>query len=292
MRGADETPHKPVLAQEVLQALAPHAGGRYIDGTLGAGGHAAQILETSSPDGRLLGLDRDPEAQSVARARLDKFGSRAILVRANFNQLASIASAHGLVPADGILLDLGLSSMQLSNRARGFSFESDSLDMRMDLTDRTTAEDLVNDLPEEELANLIFHFGEERFSRRIARRIVQARPIHSARELADVIERAVGRHGRRHPATRTFQALRIAVNHELENLESVLPQLVQVTAPGSRVAIITFHSLEDRLIKNCFKRHQDWQNLTKHPIKPTRAEILANPRARSAKLRVAERVQS
>lgn len=292
MREADESPHKPVLAQEVLQALAPHAGGRYIDGTVGAGGHATQILETSSPDGRLLGLDGDPEALSIARMTLDKFGSRAILVRANFNQLAVVASALGSIPAHGVLLDLGLSSMQLSNPARGFSFSSPSLDMRMDPMELTTAEDLVNDLPEEELANLIFRFGEERFARRIARRIAQNRPIHSARELSDLIERSVPRHGRTHPATKTFQALRIAVNHELQNLESVLPQLAQVTAPGSRVAIITFHSLEDRLIKNHFKKDPDWLNLTKHPVKPTRAEILANPRARSAKLRVAERAQS
>jgi 16S rRNA (cytosine1402-N4)-methyltransferase len=291
MRGADESPHTPVLAQEVLNALLPSRGGRYVDGTVGAGGHAAQILEASSPDGTLLGLDSDPEALATARVTLEKFGSRVILVSGNFGRLESIASALGFVPAQGVLLDLGLSSMQLSNPSRGFSFTSESLDMRMDPTQETTAQDLVNELDKEALAGLIFRYGEERLSRQITRRIVEARPILSARQLASVIERAVGRHGRTHPATRTFQALRIAVNHELEVLEAVLPQLTRVTAPGSRVAIITFHSLEDRLVKNFIKGNRDWQNLTKHPIKPTRAEILANPRARSAKLRVAERVQ-
>jgi 16S rRNA (cytosine1402-N4)-methyltransferase len=286
----DSAPHLPVLLDQVLEALAPRSGGQYIDGTVGAGGHAAAILKASSPDGRLLGLDGDTEALDIARETLNSFGARAILVRSNFNQLNSIATAYGFVPAQGVLLDLGLSSMQLSNPLRGFSFLGATLDMRMDSRNETTAAQLVNQLPEGELADLIYRYGEEHFSRRIARRIVESRPIESAEGLALVIERALGRRGRTHPATKTFQALRIVVNRELENLEAVLPQLAPVTAPGGRVAIITFHSLEDRLVKQFFRKNDDWKNLTKHPIKPPRAEILANPRARSAKLRVAERV--
>jgi 16S rRNA (cytosine1402-N4)-methyltransferase len=282
--------HIPVFAREVLDGLAPRPGGKYIDGTVGAGGHAAKILQASSPDGQLLGLDGDPEALEIARATLVGFGERAILVRANFNELHSIAAARGFVPAQGVLLDLGLSSMQLTNPARGFSFAGETLDMRMNPATETTAADLVNGLDEAELADLIYRFGEEHFSRRIARRIVEARPIHSAQELASLIERAVGRRGKIHPATKTFQALRIAVNHELENLERVLPQLGQVVEPGGRAVIITFHSLEDRIVKRFFRDDLGWQNLTKHPVKPTREEVKANPRARSAKLRVAERV--
>lgn len=285
-----ELQHIPVLADQVLLALAPRSGGRYIDGTVGAGGHAAQILQASKPEGKLLGLDGDPEALRIARATLDKFASRALLVHANFNQLHTVAAAHDFVPAHGVLLDLGLSSMQLANPARGFSFEGDTLDMRMDPTNPTSAAELVNELDEGELADLIFRYGEEHFSRRIARRIVAARPLYSARALAQVIERAVGRRGRVHPATKTFQALRIVVNHELENLESVLPQLARVLAPGGRVALITFHSLEDRIVKWFFKANPDWENLTKRPIKPTREQVLSNPRARSAKLRAAERI--
>lgn len=282
-------PHVPVLLKEVIDALMPRSGGRYIDGTVGAGGHSAEILRASSPDGKLLGLDGDPEALTIARETLSPYGERATLVRSNFNELRKIAEAHHFLPANGVLLDLGLSSMQLSNRERGFSFESHSLDMRMDPSSGLTAADLINDLPERELADLIFNYGEEHFSRRIARRIVEQRPMTSGEQLANVIAHAVGRHGRIHPATKTFQALRIVVNRELENLETVLPQLASVIGQGGRVAIITFHSLEDRLVKNFFKSNHDWQNLTKHPIKPQYQESRTNPRARSAKLRVAER---
>lgn len=278
------------MTDEVLAALDPHSGNtRYIDGTVGAGGHSFKILTTSAPDGRLLGLDGDPEAINIAQATLASFGDRVNLVYANFNKLNQIAVAQNFVPANGVLLDLGLSSIQLSNKARGFSFDSDSLDMRMNPGGELTAADLVNDLTESQLADLIYRYGEEHFSRRIAQRIVEGRPIQSARQLAEVIETAVKRRGKTHPATRTFQALRIVVNRELENLKSVLPQLATVTAAGSRVAIITFHSSEDRIVKNFFKKNRDWNNLTKHPIKPQRQEILSNPRARSAKLRVVER---
>jgi 16S rRNA (cytosine1402-N4)-methyltransferase len=283
-------PHIPVLLDEVLQALALKPGGKYIDGTLGAGGHAQAILTATAPDGKLIGLDGDPEALNIARETLSPFGERAILVRSNFTQIRNIAATHNFIPADGVLLDLGLSSMQLANLERGFSFLSSSLDMRMDDRTELTALGMVNEWDEQDLANLIFEKGEEHFSRKIARWIVANRPIQNAQELAGVIERAVGRHGKIHPATKTFQALRIAVNHELENLEAVLPQLADVVGQGGRVTIITFHSLEDRIVKQFFKSNEHWHNLTKHPIKPTYQQTRENPRARSAKLRVAERV--
>ncbi len=281
--------HVPVLLDEVIAGLSPKRGGRYVDGTLGAGGHASAILKASEPDGRLLGLDGDPEALAIAKETLAPFGERATLVRANFNQLKIVAAEQGYIPADGVLLDLGLSSMQLANPERGFSFASESLDMRMDDRTELTAAEIVNEWDEQELADLIYELSEEHASRRIARWIVANRPIRSAQELADVIERAVGRHGKTHPATRTFQALRIAVNHELENLEKVLPQLAEVVGQGGRAAIITFHSLEDRIVKNFFKANEDWKNLTKHPTKPSYQQTRENMRARSAKLRVAER---
>jgi 16S rRNA (cytosine1402-N4)-methyltransferase len=283
-------PHIPVLLDEVLKALAPKGGGKYIDATVGAGGHAEAILNASAPDGKLLGLDGDAEALRIAREILKPFGERVVLVRANFTQLKSVAAEYGWIPADGVLLDLGLSSMQLASPTRGFSFASDSLDMRMDDRTELTAAEIVNEWSEAELANLIFQYGEEHLSRKIARVICAQRPFHSARELADAIEGAIGRHGKIHPATRTFQALRIVVNHELENVEAVLPQLAEVVGPGGRVAIITFHSLEDRIVKNFFKANVQWRNLTKHPIQPTYQQTRENPRARSAKLRVAERV--
>lgn len=281
--------HIPVLLDEVIQALALRGDGKYIDGTLGAGGHAEAILKATAPAGRLLGLDGDPQALEIARQTLVPFQDRIVLVRSNFIKLHSVAAAHNFIPADGVLLDLGLSSMQLANLERGFSFLGDSLDMRMDDRTELTASEIVNEYDETELADLIFNLSEEHASRRIARWIVENRPIRSAQELADVIERAVGRHGKTHPATRTFQALRIAVNHELENVQAVLPQLAQVVGKGGRAAIITFHSLEDRIVKNFFKDNADWRNLTKHPIKPTYQQTRENPRARSAKLRVAER---
>jgi 16S rRNA (cytosine1402-N4)-methyltransferase len=283
--------HVSVLFKPVIEQLAPRDGGRYIDATLGAGGHAAGILDASAPTGRLLGLDADPAALTIAAQNLTRYGDRARLVHTNFENLHAIAAVHGFAPADGIVLDLGLSSMQLSDAARGFSFLTDgALDMRFDSADPTTAADLVNGLSEKELADLIFGYGEERASRRIARAIVRARPISTAKQLADVIERATGRHGRIHPATRTFQALRVAVNRELQVLDHVLPDAVETLRPGGRVAIISFHSLEDRRVKNYFRSSDQLRVLTKHPIQPTDEEIATNPRSRSAKLRVAERV--
>ncbi len=283
--------HVSVLFHEVIEYLAPRPGGRYIDATLGAGGHAAGILEASAPTGRLLGLDADPAALAFAATNLAVFGDRATLVHSNFELLHDIAAANGFLPADGIVLDLGLSSMQLADAVRGFSFQSDgTLDMRFNPNEETTAADLVNSLDETELADLIFEYGEEHASRRIARAIVNARPITTAARLADIVERAVGRHGRIHPATRTFQALRIAVNRELDVLENVLPQVVATLAPRGRVAIISFHSLEDRRVKNFFRESESLKILTKHPVRSTRAETIANPRSRSAKLRVAEKI--
>ena len=283
--------HVSVLFQEVIRYLAPRDGGRYIDATVGAGGHAAGILQASAPTGRLLGLDADPAALAIAVTNLAAYADRAVLVHSNFERLGDVAAANGFFPADGIVLDLGLSSMQLADAARGFSFQTDgALDMRFDPDEPTTAADLVNSLGEKELADLIFEYGEERASRRIARAIVHARPVNSAAQLADVIERAVGRRGRIHPATRTFQALRIAVNREIDVLRSVLPQIVETLAPRGRVAIIAFHSLEDRLVKNFFRESEKLEILTKHPVRPTYEETVSNPRSRSAKLRAAERI--
>jgi 16S rRNA (cytosine1402-N4)-methyltransferase len=283
--------HVSVLLQPVIEFLAPRDAGRYIDATLGAGGHAAAILDASAPSGRLLGLDADPHALALAAQNLERFGARVQLAHTNFENLHAIAAAHGFASADGIVLDLGLSSMQLKDAARGFSFLTDgALDMRFDPNDSTTAADLVNTLSEKELADLIFEYGEERASRRLARAIVYARPIRTARQLADVIARAVGRRGKIHPATRTFQALRIAVNRELAVLACVLPQVIETLKPGGRVAMISFHSLEDRRVKYFFRESEQLRVLTKHPVQPADEEIAANPRSRSAKLRVAERM--
>ncbi len=283
--------HVSVLFHEAVRYLAPRDGGRYIDATLGAGGHAAGILHASAPTGRLLGLDADPGALAIAATNLAEYGNRVLLVHSNFERLREVAAAKSFLPADGIILDLGLSSMQLGDAARGFSFQSDgALDMRFNPDEPTTAADLVNSLDEKELADLIYEFGEERASRRIAHAVVDARPIDTAAQLASVIERAVGRHGRIHPATRTFQALRIAVNREIDVLKSGLPQIVETLAPRGRVVIISFHSLEDRLVKNFFRESAQLEILTKHPLRPTHAETVANPRSRSAKLRAAERI--
>jgi 16S rRNA (cytosine1402-N4)-methyltransferase len=303
--------HQSVLLAEVMAALQPYPGGIYIDGTVGAGGHTAALLTASAPDGQVFGFDRDQSALELARRQLAQFGQRVHLFHANFDQLAQVVKAQGLPRADGILLDLGVSSMQLDQPERGFSFQAEGpLDMRMDASAGPTAADLVNGLPEEELANLIYRYGEERHSRRIARAIVKARPIQTTVELAQIVARASGasrsERSRIHPATRTFQALRIAVNDELGALERALPQALACLQPGGRLAVISFHSLEDRIVKNYFKQEsQDCicppeqpvctcghkatiDIITKRPITPSLAEIEANPRARSAKLRVVE----
>lgn len=289
------TGHVPVLVGEVLEALGPASGRTVIDATVGGGGHAYRILETSPPSGRLVGVDRDAAALLVARETLAPFAGRFTLLRGNFADLSEVASSH--LPASGILLDLGLSSLQLQDESRGFSFLSGGpLDMRMDPSLETTAADLVNRLPEAELARILFEYGEERRSRAIARRIVRARaekPLKSASELADIILGVAPRRGRIHPATRSFQALRIAVNGELENLDRALEALAGWLEPGGRAVVIAFHSLEDRRVKQAFRDGEKsgiYRRLTRKPVVPTAEEIDANPRARSAKLRAVERL--
>ena len=307
--------HVPVLSQAVFDGLQVRPGGRYIDATVGGGGHAAGILAALSPGGHLLGLDRDPAAVEVARARLASYVGRFTLVHSSFSSLAEVAQSHHCIPADGILFDLGLSSLQLADPVRGFAFMTDGpLDMRFDPTKGgATAATLVNQLSFQELVELLYRYGEERRARRIAEAIVAARPLYTTKELAIVVERAVGRrqqprHRRIHPATRTFQALRIAVNDELTEVEKTLPQAVEILAPSGRLAVISFHSLEDRMVKHFMRResrdcicppespvctceHRATLRLvTRKPIRPTADEVAANPRSRSARLRVAERV--
>jgi 16S rRNA (cytosine1402-N4)-methyltransferase len=297
--------HVPVLLAEVLGGLAPRSGGRYLDGTLGGGGHAAAVLEASAPNGRLLGIDADPAALEAAGIRLAAFGERATLAHGNFREIGRLAHEQGFEQIDGLLLDLGVSSHQIDTPERGFSFAADApLDMRLDPTSGVTAADLVNNMSESELADMIFRYGEERGSRRVARFVAEARrkqPIERTLELAELVTRALGgRHGKIHPATRTFQALRIAVNRELESLEAALPQAVGLLAPGGRIAIISFHSLEDRIVKLFFRAESGYggseqpirlQIITKKPIEAREQEARANPRSRSAKLRVAEKLR-
>lgn len=287
--------HHPVLVTEALEFLNVRPDGTYLDATLGGGGHAEEILKRLER-GRLLGLDRDGAALALARERLGAFGEKLIVMEGNFGQISALHAASGLPPADGLLADLGLSSMQLEDAARGFSFNlTGPLDMRAGPDAETTAEELVNYANEKELADLIYKFGEERHSRRIARAIVKARPIRSTTELAQVVTRAIpsraGLH-QIHPATRTFMALRLAVNRELENLESFLSQALDVVAPEGRVVFLTFHSLEDRIVKNAFrgwKQEGRARVLTKHVVRPSEEEVWSNPRSRSAKLRAAEK---
>lgn len=301
--------HLPVLYHEIIHALCPHDQGLYVDGTVGAGGHARGILEASSPNGKLIGLDLDPLALSLAREVLSPFGDRVILLKASYTTLETQLVNLGWSSINGIMLDFGVSSMQLDSPDRGFSFRSDApLDMRFDPDGHVMAEDLVNGLPERDLANLIYNYGEERKSRQIARAITDSRPLHTTRELAEVITGIIkSEKGRIHPATRTFQALRIAVNDELKAIEEVLPQAVNSLTPGGRLAVISFHSLEDRIVKKYFRKEsQDCicpprqpvctcshkariREISRRPIRPEDSEINKNPRARSARMRVAEK---
>jgi 16S rRNA (cytosine1402-N4)-methyltransferase len=302
--------HLPVLYQEVLDSINLTPGGIYVDGTIGAGGHAAGILEGCSPDGRLLGFDRDPLALNIAKSRLEKYGERVVLIQDSYTRLKSHLNNLNLNTVDGILLDLGVSSMQLDSPEKGFSFRFDGpLDMRFDPTQGTTAAELVNNSSREELANLIFQYGEERFSRKIADAIIANRPLDSTQELANIIEHIIGRTTSRiHPATRTFQALRIVVNNELEALEAFLPIALETLKPGGRLAVIAFHSLEDRIVKQFFRRESkdcicpievpicvcehkaQLKEITRRPIRPEEKEIIENPRARSARLRIGEKI--
>lgn len=305
-------PHQPVLYNEIIHLLQPHRAGRYVDGTLGAAGHAWGILKTSEPDGLILGFDIDDHALQLARARLEEFGNRAKLVHDSFTNLATQLTAMGWGKVDGILLDLGLSSMQIDTPERGFSFRQDALlDMRFDLRNPVRAVNLVNNLSEKELADLLYTFGEERRSRKVARAIIRARPIETTLQLANVVADATssGRRGM-HPATRTFQALRIAVNQELDALQEVLPQAVDSLNPNGRLAVISYHSLEDRIVKQFFRREStdcicppkqpvcdcghlaSIKRITRRPVRPQKDEIERNPRARSARLRVVEKLST
>lgn len=314
-----EFPHYPVLYYEIIHVLSPTRGGHYVDGTVGAGGHARGILQASSPDGRLLGLDLDPQAVDLARRSLEAFGARAVILQASYTSLAEQISRLGWQSVDGIVLDLGLSTMQLEAFDRGFSFDIEArLDMRFNPMDPIRAEDILNEYSEQELAQILFRYGEESLANPIARAIILARPVTTTRQLAQIVSQVVWerRKGRardprkpaRHPATRTFQALRIAVNKELENLETVLPIATLALKPGGRIAIISFHSLEDRIVKQYFRRESSdclcpprqplctcghiasLVEITRHPIVPGQEELKLNPRSRSAKLRVAQKV--
>ncbi|MBL0346030.1 16S rRNA (cytosine(1402)-N(4))-methyltransferase RsmH [Candidatus Villigracilis affinis] len=302
--------HKPVLYQEIIHALQPRNGGRYVDGTLGAGGHARGILEACTPDGLLLGLDVDPQALALARETLAPYEGRIHLVQASHITLSQQLAALKWDSIDGIVLDLGASSMQFDNAERGFSFMQDGpLDMRFGVNATMSAEEIVNTFEERELADIIFRYGEDRDSRKIAKAIVRNRPLRTTRELVAAIEQASPRHGDRvHPATQTFQALRIAVNDELAAVEKTLPQAVAALRSGGRCAIISFHSLEDRIVKEYFREQsKDIVNppyerlyeeerkavvklVNKKPLTASEEEIKDNPRSRSAKLRVIEKI--
>ena len=289
--------HTPVLREEAVEALAVQPGGRYIDCTLGAGGHAVAILERSAPGGQLLGIDADPRAIKTAQAILEAYSDSILLVNQNFSKLRAICVKYNFFPVHGILFDLGLSSLQLENNGRGFSFQHDApLDMRYSPRQEVTADIIVNATPEGQLAQLIKEYGEERYSRRIARQLVQQRPIATTLKLAEVIEQAVGgRRGRIHPATRTFLALRIAVNQELEHLKSALEQAIGILGFGGRLVVISYHSLEDRIVKQFMQWESSVEKarlrlINKKVITPSLAEVQFNPRSRSAKLRAAERI--
>src|SRR3989441_5115629 len=308
--------HRPVLLREAVEALACRPGGLWVDGTVGAGGHAEAILRATAPGGRLIAIDRDPGAVEAARRRLDAFGDRAILRHADYRRLPALLDEIGARTVSGILLDLGISSLQLDDPGRGFSFRADGpLDMRIDRLQPTTAADLVNALPEERLAAILKEHGEERAARRIARAVVRERaraPIATTRRLAEIVASAVPGRGpsRIHPATRTFQALRIAVNRELEGLDRLIEEAAARLDPGGRFAVISFHSLEDRIVKRTFRRltrrcvcPRDLpvcacgrpgvvRLVTPRALRPSAGEARDNPRSRSARLRAAERLET
>jgi len=305
-----ELHHTPVMIPEIIQALKAHPGGRYIDGTLGEGGHSKSILNAIEPGGQVLGLDADAEAITVATERLMEHEDAFLAINANFRDIRATALRYEFVPVHGVLFDLGVSSLQLDRESRGFSFRrSDPLDMRFSFEQQLTAADIVNQYAESELADLIFHLGEDRAARRIAKAIVHNRPVNTSLELAELIEKVSPRRGKRmHPATRTFQAIRIAVNDELSALETALEQAVSLLGQGGRLAVISYHSLEDRIVKNFIRKQASdcicppgtpickcnhlatLKMVSRRPLTPTESEIETNRRARSAKLRVAERI--
>jgi 16S rRNA (cytosine1402-N4)-methyltransferase len=309
--------HHPVMVERVVELLRPHPGGVYLDATLGLGGHAERLLAASAPDGRVIGLDRDPESLALARERLAGAGDRLVTVGASFADLAAVAEDLGVTAVDGVLYDLGVSSLQLDEPARGFSYRTDApLDMRMDPTAGVTAAEVLNTYPRAELARILRDYGEERHAGRIAGFIDQARrrrPIETTGQLVEVVKAAVPAAARRtgpHPARRAFQALRIEVNRELEALQASLPQAVDLLAPGGRLVVLAYHSLEDRIVKRSLAAAAGRDDqappgfpvavrpparvavLTRRPETPTAAEVAANPRAESAKLRAAEKLQA
>lgn len=310
----EEYGHQPVMLREVLAYLDPQPNGDFIDGTLGAGGHAAALMAATAPTGRLLGFDRDPSALAFAAERLAPFGERFSPIASSYARMDIVAAEHHISAVDGILLDLGLSSRQLSDAQRGFSFLKEGpLDMRFDPRQGDSAADLINNLSAEELADIFRRYGEEPQSWRIARRIVAERPLYTTTALAELIEREIGRRaprGRsgRHPATQTFQALRIAVNNELGEVERGLEVALGLLKQGGRLAVISFHSLEDRLVKNFFRdaardckcppeqpvctcgARAAMKQVTRKAVQATAEEIAANPRSRSARLRVAAKI--
>ncbi len=302
--------HKPVLLSKAVEALQAQHGKRYVDCTLGSGGHASAILEKILPDGQLLGIDADPEAINMAKTRLADYTGSTIIINDNFANLETICRENNFLPVHGILFDLGLSSTQLEVSERGFSFQHDGpLDMRFSPIQELTAADIVNNLHEDKLSQIIKTYGEERYSKRIARYIIKNRPISSTLQLASVVEKAIGsRHGKIHPATRTFMALRIAANRELENLAIALKQTVNCLDHRGRLVVISYHSLEDRIVKQFMIRESkgcicpsdtpicqcghipSLKIVSKKAITPSLTEIKLNSRSRSAKLRVAERL--
>ena len=304
--------HIPVLVKEAIEALAVQPGGRYIDCTLGGGGHATAILNHSSPGGQLLGIDADSKAVRIAQARLETYSGSTLLINENFVNLQSICHKYDFYPVNGILFDLGLSSFQLNGDARGFSFQHEAvLDMRLSPDQEVTAEDIINHLPATELAHLIRTYGGEVYSHKIANHIVQKRPIKTTLQLARILERAVGgKRGKIHPATKTFQALRIAVNKELEHLEVVLKQALNLLGFEGRLVVISYHSLEDRIVKQFMRQESkdcicppgipacicghvaSLRLVNKKVVTPSAAEVRLNPRSRSAKLRASERIIS
>jgi len=294
------TTHIPVMPREVLEMLNVRRGGIYIDATVGLGGHAAAILEASAPNGRLLGLDADPQALDAARRRLEPFGDRCRLDQAWLDHAAAAAARHGFSAVDGVLCDLGVSSLQLDDPRRGFSFQQDGpLDMRLGPDAERSAAEIVNQYDEAELADVIYQLGEERRSRRIARAIVERRPIRTTGQLAEIVQSAVGQGARRggrrlHPATHVFRALRLEANRELERLAAFLGAARGMLALGGRLAAIAFHSLEDRIVKRFIREASaaagGFRSLSKKPLRPRAEEVERNPRARSARLRAAEAV--
>lgn len=289
--------HQSVLLNEVIQALAPTSGGIYVDTNLGLGGHAEKILQESAPNGRLIGFEWDPDAMALARTRLAPFGKRVDFVASNFADMPQCLQELGIGKVDGILCDLGLSSYQLDKSLRGFTFKgSQPLDMRMDTREGQTAGDLLHNASEEELADMFFYFGEERQARRIASRIVESRKtcrFETTDQLVTLVEQAIPKkfHPKKiHVATKVFQALRIAVNHELENLIELLKVAPEMLKNDAKFCVISFHSLEDRLVKRAFGDSLSLEVLTKRPIIASEEELTINPRARSAKLRVAKKV--